>query len=267
MQGMTGERVDLGELLLTTRRAAAAGASVAMKWFESPGDMLVEDKGGAHRPEPVTAADKAAEEAIMHAIKSARPLDAFLAEESGASAHSTTPGLTWVIDPIDATANFAAGRLEWAVSVAVVNSNNITLAACVLAPALGEEYWAVRGAGGFSNTGKLVPLSTGSLNGAVVEVGAGRAMRPLLGSVVGALVAARADVRRAGCASLGLCRVAAGLLDAMYAPDLYAWDTAAGLLVAHESGAVSATLGSALLIGDEVMVRDLTELLRPVLGF
>jgi myo-inositol-1(or 4)-monophosphatase len=46
------------------------------------------------------------------------------------------------------------------------------------------------------------------------------------------------DVRRAGSAALDLCSVGAGRLDAYYERGIQPWDSAAGLLVASEAGAV-----------------------------
>ena len=51
------------------------------------------------------------------------------------------------------------------------------------------------------------------------------------------------DIRRFGCASLDLCAVAAGRVDAYYELDLNPWDHAAGALVAEEAGLVLAGLG------------------------
>jgi len=46
------------------------------------------------------------------------------------------------------------------------------------------------------------------------------------------------DIRRAGAASLDLCWVACGRLDAYYEVTLQPWDVAAGVLIAAEAGAL-----------------------------
>ncbi|MBU6264629.1 MAG: hypothetical protein KGM14_00290, partial [Actinomycetales bacterium] len=53
------------------------------------------------------------------------------------------------------------------------------------------------------------------------------------------------DIRRAGAASLDLCAVAAGQLDAYYERDTKPWDYAAGSLVLREAGGVVGGLGGA----------------------
>ena len=57
------------------------------------------------------------------------------------------------------------------------------------------------------------------------------------------LIADVRDVRRSGSAAIDLCFVAAGRLDIYYEQYLNAWDAAAGLLIAHEAGAVSSDFG------------------------
>ena len=47
------------------------------------------------------------------------------------------------------------------------------------------------------------------------------------------------DIRRFGSASIDLCAVACGRVDAYYERGLKPWDLAAGGLVAREAGAVS----------------------------
>jgi myo-inositol-1(or 4)-monophosphatase len=51
------------------------------------------------------------------------------------------------------------------------------------------------------------------------------------------------DIRRAGCAALDLCGVAAGRLDAFFEAGMLPWDWAAGALIAEEAGARIAGIG------------------------
>lgn len=67
--------------------------------------------------DPVTVADRAAEQAMRAILADLRPDDAILGEEYGAS--PGTSGLTWVLDPIDGTRGFVAGTPTWGVLIAV----------------------------------------------------------------------------------------------------------------------------------------------------
>ena len=57
---------------------------------------------------PVTEADRAAEAAMRRRIEAERPMDGIIGEEYGEK--PGTSGRTWVLDPIDGTRSFIAGR-------------------------------------------------------------------------------------------------------------------------------------------------------------
>ena len=79
--------------------------------------IAVDDKGtvgGKPMFDPVTAADRGAEEAIRKIIDAERPEDAILGEEYGH--RPGTSGLTWVLDPVDGTRAFITGRHTWGTS-------------------------------------------------------------------------------------------------------------------------------------------------------
>ena len=67
---------------------------------------------------PVTLADRAAEEAMRRILKAEAPRDAVHGEEFGAEAGSS--GRTWVLDPIDGTTGFLAGRPIFGTLIALV---------------------------------------------------------------------------------------------------------------------------------------------------
>ena len=66
----------------------------------------------------VTEADREVEQFIRARLAAERPGDGFLGEESGAERASTD--ITWVVDPIDGTVNYAYGIPSYAVSIAAV---------------------------------------------------------------------------------------------------------------------------------------------------
>ena len=67
--------------------------------------------------DPVTQADRAAEQAMRAILKAERPEDGILGEEFGAE--RGTSGLTWVLDPIDGTRGFVSGTPTWGVLIAL----------------------------------------------------------------------------------------------------------------------------------------------------
>lgn len=97
---------------LAERLADAAGAAIR-PFFRAKFD--VETKADAS---PVTEADRAAEAAMRRLIEAEYPRDGIIGEEGGTKEGST--GRTWVLDPIDGTVSFMAGRPIFGTLVALV---------------------------------------------------------------------------------------------------------------------------------------------------
>ncbi|MGH8963498.1 MAG: inositol monophosphatase family protein [Jatrophihabitantaceae bacterium] len=186
----------------------------------------------------VTGADRESERWLVEQVARRRPGDSVLAEEGGAHGPSSG-GVRWVMDPIDGTVNFVLGLPQYAVSVAA-EVDGAVVAGAVCSPASGELFHAHAGGGAYLR-GRLlrgpreVPLSR-----AVVGTGFGydATRRARQAAVVAALLPRIADIRRQGAASLDLCAVAAGRLDAYFEAGLSPWDHAAGGLIAAEAGCV-----------------------------
>jgi len=82
------------------------------------------------------AGDQAANELLVHALREQRPDDGLLSEETKDTAERLARSRTWIIDPLDGTREFAEGRSDWAVHVALVVDGAATVGAVGL-PALG----------------------------------------------------------------------------------------------------------------------------------
>ncbi|NEM91051.1 inositol monophosphatase family protein [Galbitalea soli] len=227
------------ELLEIARTVAlAAGELVSRRRREG---VSIAD----HKSSPVdvvTLADRESEELIRGLLADARPGDGFFGEEGAAQAG--TSGLTWVVDPIDGTVNYLYGIPHYGVSVAVVEGEPdplswAALAGCVVNPAIGEVFTASRGGGAFLGDAAIRVAPAVELSQALVATGFSyeSAMRAIQGRVVAELVPTVRDIRRGGTASLDLCFVAAGRVNAYYERTLNPWDHAAGALIAVEAGA------------------------------
>lgn len=101
--------------------------------------------------DPVTVADKAAEDALTAQLTSFLPGSVVVGEESFAK----NPGIlsrfgsgndVWVIDPIDGTRNFIDGKPEFAVMIALVRGGQ-TIASWIHDPNSGDTLMAEQGAG------------------------------------------------------------------------------------------------------------------------
>ncbi|MGS0561316.1 inositol monophosphatase family protein [Microbacterium aurugineum] len=190
----------------------------------------------------VTEADREVEALIRDRLRAARAEDGFLGEESGAEVG--TSGITWVVDPIDGTVNYAYGIPAYNVSIAAVRGEPDpesweALAAAVNAPALGEIFTAALGHGAWSDGARL-SVTAETPAGALLGTGFGydpATHEGDLATVARVMPMAR-DVRRMGAAALDLAYVAAGRLDGYFERGLRPWDHAAGALLVSEAGGV-----------------------------
>jgi myo-inositol-1(or 4)-monophosphatase len=190
----------------------------------------------------VTQVDRDAESLIRGLIADARPQDSFFGEESGSG--TGTSGLTWVVDPIDGTVNYLYGIPHYAVSIAVVEGEADPhtwedLVGVVINPATGEIFTATRDGGAFLADRPLRVAHPVSLDQALIATGFAydAGIRAEQGAAVAALLPRVRDIRRMGTASLDLCAVAAGRVNAYVERTLSPWDHAAGALIAREAGA------------------------------
>lgn len=190
----------------------------------------------------VTEADREVEELVRARLAVIRPDDGFLGEEGGAG--ESASGITWVVDPIDGTVNYAYGNPMYAVSIAAVQGEPhpeawTALAGVVYSPVQGEMFRASRGGGAWLGDERLA-VNTDFPAGALLGTGFGydpATHDPDLAAVRRVMPLAR-DLRRSGSAATDLAYVAAGRLDAYFERGLSAWDFAAGALLVSEAGGV-----------------------------
>lgn len=252
---MTDDLLDLAVAI-----ARDAGRT-AREYQQSLGSRVAGTKSSP--TDVVTAADTAVERQIREAVGAARPTDAIVGEE-GADAQGTS-GLRWVVDPIDGTVNYLYGRTTYAVSIAVEDDAG-GLVAVVHAPTSGETWTARRGSGAWLDDRPITTTSQTRLDRALVATGFGyRAeRRARQAEIAQAVLPAIRDIRRAGAASVDLCDVACGRLDAFYEQGLQPWDLAAGRLIVTEAGGIVS--GLAGREPDEAMVVAAGRGLHPALA-
>lgn len=117
--------------------ADSAGAAIR-PYFGAHGD--VEAKGDNS---PVTKADRTAEQAMRTLIERYYPNHAIFGEEGGQK--KTISEYCWVLDPIDGTRAFIAGRKEWGTLIALCE-NGIPILGILDQPVTGERWVGVKGA-------------------------------------------------------------------------------------------------------------------------
>jgi len=189
----------------------------------------------------VTEADREVEALIRARLERERPEDGFLGEETGEG--SGESGITWVVDPIDGTVNYAYGIPSYAVSIAAVRGEPTpeaweALAGVVFNPVTGELFHAAAGEGAKLGMQRLSVNAEVGPAGGLIATGFGYDPSTHAGdlALVGRVMPMARDLRRAGAASLDLASVAAGRLDGYFERGLRPWDFAAGALLVTEAG-------------------------------
>jgi myo-inositol-1(or 4)-monophosphatase len=191
---------------------------------------------------PVSDADIAVNDLLEKRLRSATPDYGWLSEESADDSSRLERRLVWVVDPIDGTRGYLAGKEDWCVSVALVEGASPLLAA-VFAPASDEFFFAARGQGATCNGIKLNATSGTELD--FSRVAGPKPLVERLKKTADEIVLHP----RIGSLALRLCRVADGRLDAAFAGGQSRdWDLAAADLIVHEAdGNMTALSGAAIL--------------------
>ncbi len=136
------------DIALALRLADAAGEAIR-PWYRTA--MACERKDDST---PVTMADRAAEQAMRRILKADAPHDTVIGEEFGSS--PGTSGRSWVLDPIDGTAGFLAGRPIFGTLIALVVEGWPVLG--VIDQPILRERWV--GASGRATTFNGAPVRT-----------------------------------------------------------------------------------------------------------
>ena len=219
--------MDLAARAVRAGAAAAlarAGRGLEVQTKSSPADL-------------VSAADTAAEAAIVALLRAERPDDGIVGEEG--SEAPATGARRWFVDGIDGTFNFVSGIPQWCVA-AGLEEDGVPVAGAVFDPNAGELFAAGQG-------------HPTTLDGATVAVRSGRSLEQAAvatylrndkgadrGAVLARLEERVGILRTGGAGSLELAWVAAGRVDAWAQPNVSPWDWVPGAaLVAHAGGRIT----------------------------
>ena len=192
-------------------------------------NLTVQEKSGFH--DVVTQFDREAEHAIIETISNTFPDHAFLGEETG-SRGVPASAITWIIDPIDGTWNFARQIPSFGCSLAAMYQNEVYVG-IVMDPIANELFVAKKGYGATMN-GKKLSIS---MRSTLPQSGVSLRIEMLknIPENFGIL-------RRSGSTVLDMCYVAKGSLEGFIDRSINVWDFAASMLIVREAGGVVTTL-------------------------
>ena len=222
------------EIILNVAVEAALSASnIIMEASEKT--RIYENKGVA---DFVTKTDLESEKLIKTFITNKFPDHNIIAEESPNTNNGSD--YLWVIDPLDGTTNFIHGYPSFSVSIGIYFKNEPIVAVVMEMPHK-KIYSAIKNKGAWCEGIPIYCSKTGLLKESLLITGFGYRHDELWEKNM-KLFKYFTDichgVRRLGSAAIDICHVATGQADGFWEFDLKPWDTAAGILIAKESGCI-----------------------------
>lgn len=257
-------RQDEEDIKRVAHLAADAARLETLKSFRKT-NLQTEDKGEGHF-DPVTVADRAAEQAIRAILAAERPDDGIIGEEFGTSEGSS--GLTWVLDPIDGTRGYISGTPTWGTLISVGNEDG-PIFGLIDQPYIGERFF-----GGLGGAGMIGPhgatdlkvssqanLSDALLMSTFPEIGSDDERRAFL------TVEREVKLTRYGMDCYGYALLASGTVDLVIEAGLAAYDIHAGVAVIEAAGGIVTTWeGKPAHNGGRILAAATPELHAAALG-
>ncbi len=223
------------QLFTVAAEMAEAARAATLRYFRTPG--LAADSKEATHFDPVTAADRASEQAMLAVLSRRRPQDAIHGEEFGR--REGTSGLTWVLDPIDGTRAYLSGAPTWGVLIGLRDARRALLG-LIDQPYIGERFsggWGQARLEGPAGSRPIRTRGTRPLSEAILF-----STSPEVGTEAEALafrrLAARVRLTRYGMDCYAYALVAAGQIDLVVEAGLEAYDIVAPIAVIEAAGGI-----------------------------
>ncbi len=206
----------------------------------------------------VSYVDKESEKLIINELMKLLPDPGFIAEEGT----NTKVGehYNWVIDPLDGTTNYIQGLPIYAVSIGLLEDDELVLGV-VYEVGQDECFYAWKEGGAYLNGEPIEVSKRDCIHDALLATGFPyndfRKMNEYIEFLEWTMKNAR-GVRRLGSAATDLAYVACGRFDAFWEYDLKPWDVAAGAVIVKEAGGTVTDYkgGTDYLFGREIVASN-----------
>jgi myo-inositol-1(or 4)-monophosphatase len=232
---------DLRPYLKIANQAADAAQKILDRYYGNLKNVDEKYQAGL-----VSEADRESEKAIVEVIRKTFPDHGILGEEFGDSGSPKDATHVWMIDPLDGTTNYIHQFPFYNISIGLEINGELAVGV-VDAPALKNRYEAMKGHGATKN-GRAIHASTRSQwKDGLYATGFSSYDNTLDEQLelLSHIVKRTRGIRRAGAAALDLCYVAEGVFDVFWEKNLSPWDTAAGVVIAREAGALATDMPGA----------------------
>jgi len=206
----------------------------------------------------VTEIDKSSEQKLVNGLLDILPEAGFIAEENTSNKRGET--FNWIIDPIDGTTNFIHGLFPHAISVALMENEEIVIG-IVYEIGLSECFYSWKGGKTYCNNEVISVSSSHEISNSLIATGFPYYDYSRINQFQDTLeyfMRNSHGIRRLGSAATDLAYIAAGRFDAFYEYCLKPWDVAAGsFLVTQAGGKVSDFKGgNNYLFGQEIIASN-----------
>jgi myo-inositol-1(or 4)-monophosphatase len=213
----------------------------------------IEDKGRGGMFDPVTAADRAAEQAMRAMIREQFPTHGIIGEEFGAERADAE--FVWVLDPIDGTKSFISGMPAWGTLIALARQGQPVFG-MVHQPFIGERFSGDGLAAAYRGPAGRRALQTRScpaLDGAVVYTTSPRLMSAADRAAFNR-VEDVARLSRYGGDCYSYCMLAAGFVDLVIETELKSYDVAALIpIISGAGGTITTWEGNSAQSGGRII--------------
>ena len=189
------------------------------------------------RADYVTQVDFAVQEFLKTELAALTPSIPLMSEEQDNRTLDFSQPL-WILDPVDGTTNLIHGFPASAVSLGLLEQENVTLGV-VYNPFRQELFTAKAGQGAFCNGASIQVKPTADLAHSLLAIGTSpydRELIPKNFALFAKLFSRCEDIRRTGSAALDLCDLACGRTDGYLERNLKPWDYAGASVILTEAG-------------------------------
>lgn len=195
----------------------------------------IEQKSGCENI--VTSSDLAVQNFLCNKLHELMPESGFLCEEK--DINDAEHEYTWIIDPIDGTANYSRGIDQCAICVGLKKGDNM-LMGVVYIPRTGELFHAEKKKGAYLN-GIRIHVSDRSFDNAILCTALPvyhKEYAEVCSKIIQEAFCKCNDIRRFGACAPELCYLAVGRCELYFEHTLSPWDYAAASLIVTEAGGI-----------------------------
>ena len=246
---------DLKELCSDIEDAAKTAAEFILRESDVFDINQIESKGLNNF---VSYVDKGSEKLLIEKLGPLIPEAGFIAEEG--TSEKKGAKYNWIIDPLDGTTNFLHGVRPFAISIGLMENDEI-VAGVVHEVGGNETFKAWKNGGAWLNGRRIyvstIPKLSGSLAATGFPYNLFDRLDPYM-NLLTYLVKNTHGLRRLGSASIDLAYVACGRFELFFEYDLKFWDIAAGMLLVREAGGRFSDFSGNMkgLTGDETVASN-----------